>query len=295
MTTTATPGSQTQVTIITIGRNSLAGLKETVASVDRQTYPQLRHVLIDGDSSDGSVHWLQALPVADNRTWVSEPDAGIYDAMNKALRHVDTGYLLYLHAGDTFVGDDVVTTAMEAIEATSPAPDIAIGWSRLVAGNGPLPYVVGGATPNAITSAHESTFFSAEFHLTERYDTSLQLAADYAFFRELALRRDLNILRIETIVSHFVFGGRSNDPSFDGARFLERARIDARFGDQPTAWTYVRIALRMATRATIYRLLGSDKAAEFFLWLACRRQNSGARPLAIDKSRVSAGLVTGPR
>lgn len=274
--------NQPTVTVITIGRNSLAGLQETIASVEAQRYRHLRHLVLDGASSDGSVQWLQALATSDRRVWLSEPDEGIYDAMNKALQHVDTDYLLYLHAGDTFVDDDAVGRSMQMIASAVEQPDLAIGWSRLVASGTPLPYVVGGATPNALTSAHESTFFAAAFHRNERYDTTLQLAADYAFFRELAQRDDLHVLRLNTTVSNFVFGGRSNDPSYDGPRFLERARINTRFGEAPTTWTYVRIAFRMATRAIVYRLAGPDRAARGFLWLACRRGNSGARHLSTD-------------
>ena len=153
-----------------------------------------------------------------------------------------------------------------------------------------MPYVVGGVTPNALTSAHESTFFSMAFHASERYDTTLQLAADYKFFRQLHARSDLDVLRVNTTISHFVFGGRSNDPSFDGSRFLERARVDAEFGERPSATTYVRIGLRMLTRRVAYRLLGPDRAAALFLRLACRRGNSGARKLAVGQVEMpSAG------
>ena len=103
------------VTVITIGRNSLMGLQETVASVRSQTYEPLRHVVIDGDSTDGSVEWLRTHANQAECMWISEPDAGIYDAMNKALIHVDGGYLLYLHAGDTFVDQDAVQRSMAAI------------------------------------------------------------------------------------------------------------------------------------------------------------------------------------
>ena len=275
------------VTVITIGRNSLMGLQETVASVRSQTYEPLRHVVIDGDSTDGSVEWLRTHANQAECMWISEPDAGIYDAMNKALIHVDGGYLLYLHAGDTFVDQDAVQRSMAAIGAASPLPDLAIGWSRMVASSGtPMPYVVGGATPNALTSAHESTFFSAAFHHGERYDTSLRLAADYAFFQELAQRDGLCVLRLETTVSNFVFGGRSNDPSFDGARFLERAQVNANMGDSTTAATYLRIAFRMVTRSVVYRIAGADRAAELFLRLACRRGNSGARPAPVHQVLV---------
>ena len=279
--------AQPKITIISIGRNNKAGLVETRRSVQAQTYSNLHHLLIDGASSDGSADLVAEWAKADERaTAVSRPDSGIYDAMNRALDLVDGGYLLYLHAGDTFVNDGVIERAMQAIATQSNPPDLAIGWSRFVNGHGPMPYVVGGATPNAITSAHESTIFSYDFHQNERYDTTLNLAADYAFFRELAGRPSLAVLRLDFTISHFVFGGRSNDPSYDGARFLERARVDASFGESPGLTTYLRIGARMATRRVVYALAGADRAAAWFLRLACRRGNSGARALPIDQVDV---------
>jgi len=281
------------LTVVTIGFNSLAGLRETRASVVTQTYPELRHLLIDGASTDGSAEQVHewASECADTHA-VSRPDGGIYHAMNSALDLIDDGFVLFLNAGDTFVSDTVLARAMKAIQAAPQTPDLAIGWSRFVNDEGPMPFVVGGATPNAVTSAQESTIFSIDFHRHERYNTDLQLSADYALFRGLADRPDLNVLRLGFTISHFVFGGRSNDPAYDGARFLERARVNALFGDQLTAFTYLRIGARMATRKLVYTTLGADRAAGLFLRLACRRGNSGARALPIGQVNVpDAGSV----
>lgn len=280
-----------QLTVVTIGRDFLAGLKTTRASVAAQSYSNLQHLLIDGASSDGSLEFLATLP-SDRVRWKSEPDGGIYHALNKALDLVDGGYLIFLHAGDSFVDEGAAERAMQAIADAPTPPDLAIGWSRFVTRSGDdLPYIVGAATPNALTSAHESTIFSHALHKTLPYNTDLQLAADYELFRRLAERTDLAVLRLPFTVSNFAFGGRSNDPKFDGKRFLERARVNESFGDSPSMFTYVKIAARMGTRRIAYRLLGDDRAAAAFLRLACRRGNSGARALPVGQVRVepSAG------
>jgi len=271
------------VTVITIGRNSLHGLEETRASVRSQTYSHLDHLLIDGASTDGSAEAVMTMAEQERTRAVSRPDRGIYDAMNSALELVDTDYLIFLHAGDSFVDSDAVSRAMAAITAEPARPDIAVGWSRFVSNGQPLPFVVGGETPNALTSAHESCFFSLDFHKHERYNTNLQLAADYEFFRDLATRPGVAVLRLPYTISNFAFGGRSNNPAFDGPRFLERARIDASFGDDPSMTSYLRIATRMATRKAVYGLLGAHRAAQVFLRLACRRGNSGAQQLPVGQ------------
>ena len=283
--------SAPKLTVVTIGYNSIDGLRATRASVKNQTYDGVEHLLIDGGSTDGSAEIVVELAGEPNVRAITEPDSGIYDAMNKAIDLVDAGYLMFLHAGDTFVDDEAVDRAMTAIAAATPAPDLAIGWSRFVSDGEPLPFVVGGPTPNAITSAHESTIFSHTFHQHERYNTELKLGADYEFFRQLFVRPEIQVLRLDFTISNFVFGGRSNDPAYDGARFLERARIDAGFGEVPTSAGYVRIAARMTSRKMIHQLLGAHRAATLFLRLACRRGNSGARRLPVGQVRVppSAG------
>lgn len=281
--------TQPTLTVITIGRDSIAGLRETRASVESQTYADLHHLLIDGASTDGSAE-LVARWAGDNEqvTAISEPDSGIYDAMNRALDRIDTDHLMFVHAGDTFVDTDAVQRSMLAISNAATTPDLAIGWSRFATDAGLLPYVVGGPTPNAITSAHESTIFSQAFHQHERYNSDLKLAADYAFFRDLAQRDDIDVLRLDFTIANFVFGGRSNDPSYDGPRFLERARIDASFGDPVSARTYLRIGLRMLVRKVVYRVAGPDRAAVVFLRLACRRGNSGAQELPVGQVYVAS-------
>ena len=73
-----------KVTIITIAYNNLNGLKRTIPSVLSQTYTDYEYIVIDGGSSDGSKEFLQQHPRIDY--WVSEPDKGIYNAMNKGIR-----------------------------------------------------------------------------------------------------------------------------------------------------------------------------------------------------------------
>ncbi len=83
-----------KLTIITINYNNAEGLKKTLASVAAQTYPNIEHIIVDGNSTDGSVDVIREYestlasslsPFASNLTWVSEPDKGIYNAMNKGI------------------------------------------------------------------------------------------------------------------------------------------------------------------------------------------------------------------
>jgi len=92
------------ISIITVVRNGRGVIEQTIRSVLDQPYPNLEYIVIDGGSTDGTVDVIKKYADRLNY-WTSEPDKGIYDAMNKALDHVHGEGHLFLNAGDYFVGD----------------------------------------------------------------------------------------------------------------------------------------------------------------------------------------------
>lgn len=88
------------VTVVTATFNALEGLRETVGSVSQQTFEAVEHVIVDGGSNDGTKEYLESL--GDTVRWVSEPDDGIADAMNKGISMARGEYVLVLHAEDCF-------------------------------------------------------------------------------------------------------------------------------------------------------------------------------------------------
>lgn len=105
------------LSIITINYNNAEGLKKTLASVAAQTVTEFEHVVVDGASTDGSADIIReyaekaSYPVR----WVSEPDKGIYNAMNKSLRMASGEYVQVLNSGDIYATDDVVARMVEAL------------------------------------------------------------------------------------------------------------------------------------------------------------------------------------
>jgi glycosyltransferase involved in cell wall biosynthesis len=93
------------ISIITINYNNLIGLKKTFESVVTQTYKNIQFIVIDGNSSDGSKEFLQRNSLSFDY-WVSEPDNGIYNAMNKGIAQAKGKYLLFLNSGDIFCNKD---------------------------------------------------------------------------------------------------------------------------------------------------------------------------------------------
>ncbi len=101
------------LSIITINRNNAEGLKKTLDSVASQTCRDFEHIIIDGASTDDSVDVIKnyvASSAGKNVSyWVSEPDKGVYNAMNKGIGHLgDSEYCLFLNSGDWLVDDNVI-------------------------------------------------------------------------------------------------------------------------------------------------------------------------------------------
>ena len=106
------------LTIITINRNNAAGLEKTMQSVLSQTRTDYEYVVVDGASTDGSVAVIERLAPAfgDRLKWISEPDKGIYNAMNKGIRMATGEYIQILNSGDSLVSPDVTDKMYAALE-----------------------------------------------------------------------------------------------------------------------------------------------------------------------------------
>ena len=105
------------ISIITINRNNVDGLEKTMQSVATQTFKEFEYIVIDGASTDGSVEVIKRLePQFAHLKWVSEPDKGIYNAMNKGLRMASGDYIQILNSGDSLVAHDVTQRMISALE-----------------------------------------------------------------------------------------------------------------------------------------------------------------------------------
>jgi len=102
--------------IITITRNDLNGLRNTIASIDEQSIRPDEHWIIDGASTDGTADYLSSLPSIPGRRLLSERDEGIYDAMNKGVALASTDFIWFLNSGDVCAAPDVVATVITALK-----------------------------------------------------------------------------------------------------------------------------------------------------------------------------------
>ena len=116
-----------KLSIITINRNNAKGLEKTMQSVAAQTYKEFEYIIIDGASTDSSVEVIKSRESEyAHLKWVSEPDKGIYNAMNKGLRMASGDYIQILNSADCLASDDVTERMLLALEELK-APSILYG------------------------------------------------------------------------------------------------------------------------------------------------------------------------
>ena len=114
-----------KITIITVSYNSAATIAETLCSVANQTYTDIEHLIIDGKSSDKTIQVVDA-HAHSKLILISEPDKGIYDAMNKGVQRASGEIIGILNSDDFYVNDNVLNEVTTAF-ATDPTLDVVLG------------------------------------------------------------------------------------------------------------------------------------------------------------------------
>lgn len=204
------------LSVITINYNNAAGLQQTMDSVLRQDYPQLDYVVIDGNSSDGGQALLETY--RDRLGYaLSEPDKGIYNAMNKGIRAAKGDYLLFLNSGDTLLETDTLSKVAAKIDGSH---GIYYGEQVFLnnrSGNKEL-----WTFPKELTFGffidhslpHQATFIKREwFDKIGLYDETLKIASDWKFFLEAICLYNVSYKHLELIISEYDFTGISSNPN----------------------------------------------------------------------------------
>lgn len=89
------------ISVVTVSYNAVGTIEQTLLSVINQTYPNIEYIIIDGGSTDGTVDIIKKY--ADEIVyWISEPDKGIYDAMNKGIKKANGEWINFINAGDSY-------------------------------------------------------------------------------------------------------------------------------------------------------------------------------------------------
>lgn len=171
--------------VITVCYNAQATIEDTIQSVIAQTYHHVEYIIVDGASKD------RTLPIINRyrdriATVVSEPDKGLYDAMNKGLRLATGDYVCFLNAGDSFHEDDTLQQMVHTLRELTELPDVLYGETELVDAEGHFVRMRRLQAPEHLTwrsfrhgmlVCHQAFF--AKRTLAEPYDLSYRFSADF--------------------------------------------------------------------------------------------------------------------
>lgn len=167
-----------KITVVTVCYNAVDVIEKTILSVINQTYSNIEYIVIDGNSSDGTVNIIKKYADRISK-WVSEPDKGIYDAMNKGTDLATGEWINFMNAGDFFVNDSVIEDIRLALQEKH---DVVYGNTIFVNG-GRKKFQKAYTRENTIPSfCHQSSFISTQLMKRYYYDQSFIIAADTDFF-----------------------------------------------------------------------------------------------------------------
>ena len=174
-----------KISIITVCYNDAAALKRTIDSIREQEF-ELEHVIIDGGSTDGSVELLEESQLKYKKLkYISEPDRGVYDAINKGVELSTSEYLLILNAGDTFGSNDVIKDIFSSQYYSNQ--DYFIGRVSYVYKSGKnksdSPYF---HSVNNLECSHQAFIYKKRLHeILGLYSLHYNSASDYDFFSKV--------------------------------------------------------------------------------------------------------------
>lgn len=204
------------LSIITINLNNSAGLEKTLASVAGQTFREFEYIVIDGESSDGSVEIIDRFAQSFSDIpfrWISESDTGIYNAMNKGIQMARGEYMHFLNSGDWLVDDAVVENMLRLLAEST---DILVGNVISVRKDGKVRYnknrkAVSLLTFYSGTIQHTSAYIKKSlFDRYGLYDESLRIVSDWKWYLQVAGLNKANVKFTDTYVTFFDTTGISS-------------------------------------------------------------------------------------
>ena len=218
------------VSVITVNRNNASGLRRTLTCLSQQSFVDYEQIVVDGNSSDGSQAILTDPTLKVDRC-VSEPDSGVYDAMNKGIKLARGDYLLFLNSGDHFVDRGSMEVAIRAMNDSDiqyfdlmvreyVESDIAAEHIKTYPDRIDFSYMAVDSLP------HPATFIRADlFSQYGPYDQTLRICSDWKQFLLWICRYNCSYTHHAIPLSVFYLGGLSGDPRNREALLAERRHV----------------------------------------------------------------------
>ena len=232
-----------RITVVTITYNAASVLQRTLDSMLRQTWPYVEHVIVDGASKDNTVKMAEAwqtVVAATHPEWTvkiqSEPDGGLYDAMNKGLERTTGDYVVFMNAGDCFHDADTLKTV--AVHADrDPHPAVIYGNTDITDDEGRFLYPRRLQPPEQLSwksfrqgmlVCHQAFYARTDIAKSIRYDLKYRYSADVKWCIEVmkeAAKRKLDLVNTHAVLCDYQREGQTT--THHGASLWERFRVMA--------------------------------------------------------------------
>lgn len=217
-----------RVSVITVNLNNVQGLRKTIQSVLGQTFIDKEFILIDGSSTDGSLQVVENFKSHINY-WISEPDTGIYNAMNKGIQQAKGEYCLFLNSGDWLSSPTILQELLD----TTPTADLVAGdvyffdtTLNQIKWYVPSPDILTAKTLFLGTLPHQATLIKKTlFDKVGLYNENLKIASDWLFWIETLLEKDCSYQHYSGVVAYFNMDGISSSLTANSLPRLEKTMI----------------------------------------------------------------------
>jgi glycosyltransferase involved in cell wall biosynthesis len=205
-----------RVSIITIVYNNRATFEDSVKNVLSQSYNQIEYVVVDGGSNDGTIDIIQAYRERISQ-WISEPDQGIYDAMNKGIRMASGEVIGFLHSSDVYAHPRVIEEVAQVFEnsnVSSVYGDLQYvdqkDLNRVIRNWKSAPYHHG-KFKQGWMPPHPTFFVRKEIYEKYGYfNTHFRIAGDYELMLRFLERYGISAAYIPEVLVKMRWGGMSN-------------------------------------------------------------------------------------
>ena len=199
--------SYPKVSIITVVYNGIEFLEETIKSVISQTYPNIEYIIVDGGSKDGTLDIIKKYEAHISK-WISEPDKGIYDAMNKGIDLATGDWQNFLNAGDSFVDNNVLekifTTNLENITLVY-GDIIAIRENGQKLNVNAIELKDDNSIKKGMKVCHQAIFYNKNIMI--KYDDKLRLKSEWKHLIEITRKANFLPKKFDLPIVYYSVGG----------------------------------------------------------------------------------------
>ena len=210
-----------KISLITTTYNISATLRDTMESVLGQTYTDVEYIVVDGASSDGTVEIIKEYEprFGGRMRWISEKDKGLYDAMNKGIRHATGTYIVFLNAGDVFPSRDTLDTIAARVGEGEALPGVLYGDTQIVNSHGhvlglrrlrPPRHLTWRSFRRGMLVCHQAFYARTDLAKETPYDLQYRFSADVDWcirIMQLCAKRKLAIRNVEEVIVNYLNEG----------------------------------------------------------------------------------------